>query len=542
MTIRLPSLNPRLAVLIILSVLAFGTRIIPLSMSPLPFNNDGMTEARIANDILLSGHLSYPEDSFYHDSYSVITPVYNELVAFTASFLSLSTFSVTQMIIAVFSVLTVLSGYFITLRITNNLVGSLSAAFVLALLGTFVYLTGSAWKGALGVALLMVLTIAYMHRSDRRFLALELVVLAILPVTYHLATILAYLFLAYLTCWSVLVAIVWKRMSKSHVIDIVIIGAASVLAYAYYLETSFQRLSEYGVFSNIVFMGLSFSALFLVAALALNGRTRRLHVSLAPTVGAIVVIAVFIDYFDPVFPYTQGYASNVLLMGLIYGVIVAFGWYGLELITKSNSRHRAIPIGLLLPVLTLFLFVFTSGFDLDGHKIFYRTFDYADISLAIGAGVAIAYIAKTRFRQAVAFGLTIVLLCSFPFGFATGVLLGDRHDSQEYEVDALGWVYDCYGGSTQVRSDERLSYNARALYDYGKDPYLPSRLASEDPSAPRVVNILLEEWTVIGVNDYPRGHPVLDQDYVDSVLAASNVLYVGGPETNNIVVFQSNAF
>ena len=204
---RFLSLNPRLLVLIVLSLLAVSTRILPLSFTPLPFNNDGMTEARIADDILSSGHLSYPESSFYYDSYSIITPIYNMIIAFASSTLGLSTYSASQMLIAAFSVLTIIGGYLIALKITKSLIGSLSAAFVLALLGTFVYLTGSAWKGSLGIALLVLLTVAYMNRSDKRFLILELMVLAVLPLTYHLATILAYLLLAYLTCWSWLVAI-----------------------------------------------------------------------------------------------------------------------------------------------------------------------------------------------------------------------------------------------------------------------------------------------------------------------------------------------
>ncbi len=294
-------------------------------------------------------------------------------------------------------------------------------------------------------------------------------------------------------------------------------------------------------FANVIFMILSFSALLFIAALTLNGKERWPGLSFAPAVGAVVVFAAFMDYFNPMFPYSQGFTSSVLLIGLIYGIIVMFGWFGLERVAFSNSRYRAVPLGLLLPVLTLFLFALTSGFDLDGHKIFYRTFDYADIALALGVGIAVGYFAKTRYKQVVVCVLIIALLCSFPFGYATETLLGDRHDSQEYEVDALGWVYDSAGSSTHVRSDERLAYNARALYDFEKDPYLPSRLVSGELSALGIMNMLLEEWTVVGVNDYPRGHPVLDPVYVNSVLENSNVLYVGGPESNNIVIFQTSA-
>ena len=271
---------------------------------------------------------------------------------------------------------------------------------------------------------------------------------------------------------------------------------ASVLAYIYYLGTSFQRLSDYGAVTNVIFMILSFSALFFIAALSLNGKERWPRVSFAPAVGAVVVFVAFMDYFNPMFPYSQGFTSSVLLIGLIYGIVV-IGWFGLERVTFSDSRYRAVPLGLLLPVLTLFLFALTSGFDLEGHKIFYRTFDYADIALALGVGIAVGYFRedsiqaggclRSHYRPPLLLPIWLTRLRT---------LLGDRHDSQEYEVDALGWVYDFAGSSTHVRTDERLAYNARALYDFEKDPYLPSRLVSGDLSDLGIMNMLLEEWTV----------------------------------------------
>lgn len=530
--------NLKLTVLIVLSILAFSTRVVPYSFSSLPFNNDGMTEARIAEDILLIGHLSFPDESYYADTYSVVTPAYNTMLAFSSSVIGIDTYTLAQSLVAVFAVLTVVAGYTIALRISRDITGALSAALVLALLGTFVFLTGSAWKGSLGVAMLVLLIFAFINRSDRRFLLLELVVLVSLPLAYHLVTILAYLLLAYLTLWSVLMAFVGKRISSSHLIDLSVICVASFGAYLYYLNASFQRLSEYGSMENLILMLLVFLTLVCSTGYVFI-RKNSLSFSFAPVAGTVVVIVVFIDYYDPIFPYVQGYFPSVVMLGFIYALIVAFGWFGFELLARSNSRYRSIPFGVFLPVPTLFLVTMLSGLDLEVHKVFYRTFDYADIGLAFGIAVVAASLSKPRLRIIFSTVLLLILICSFPFAYATATLLGDRHDSQEFEVDALTWIRESVDDSTQLRSDERIAYNARALFDFGKDPSLPSRLVSGDPLSPSIVNVLLEEWMTVGVNDYPRGHPILDECYVNAVLTYSNVLYIGGPASCNMIVFQT---
>lgn len=499
-----------------------------------------MTEARIANDIVLSGHLSFPDGSFYIGTHSTVTMAYNVLIAYASTCVGIDTYILSQAVVAVFSVLTVVGVYVIALRLSNNLTGALAAAFILALLGTFVFLTGSAWKGSLGVSLLVLLTYAYMHRSDWRFFALEIVVLCVLPVTYHLVTVLAYSMLAYLTSWSLLVAIRNKRVTSLHLRDLAVIIFVTVGAYAYYLMTSFKRLSDYGTADNIALTAIIFIIFAIVAAFVFF-RKDSLSISFAPYAGAIIAGIVIIDYLNPLFPYTQGYAPTVPVIGVMFAVVVAVGWFGFELLSRSNSKYRQIPLGLLLPVLTLLLLALLTGFNLEGHKTFYRTFDYADISLALAASVTVAHFTARRRGQIMIILLVIVLLCSFPFAYATSTLLGDRHDTQLYEVDALAWIHDTGTESTGLRSDERLSYDARALFDYGKDPYLPRNLQSDILSLPYVMNVLLEEWMITGVNDYPRGHPILDEVYVNSVLESSNVWYVGGPDTNNIIVFQTSA-
>lgn len=178
------------------------------------------------------------------------------------------------------------------------------------------------------------------------------------------------------------------------------------------------------------------------------------------------------------------------------------------------------------------------GSRLASHQIVYRTFDFADLSLALGIGIAISTL-KTRPRLEFTAVVAVIaaLLISFPFAYATNELTGVRHDTQAYEVDALDWIDSSTSPSMILQSDERLSYLARALYDYDKLQFLPLKLYDQSDLNANIVYVMEEEWTSTGVNDYPNGYLTLDQDYVSGVLYSSDVVYCGGPCENNIIVF-----
>ena len=104
----------------------------------------------------------------------------------------------------------------------------------------------------------------------------------------------------------------------------------------------------------------------------------------------------------------------------------------------------------------------------------------------------------------------------------------------EYNKKAIEWADESINGKNLLISDERLAYNARALFDFEKKADLPYYIVNEILPGPSLFNMLEEEWMTIGVNDYPRGHPVLNSTYVSQILSVSDILYVGGPSSNQI--------
>ena len=133
-----------------LAILAFTTRILPISISSFPFNNDSLTECRMAEDIIAAGRLDFSGDSWYYDTHSTVTPVYNILLAFCSASLGIDSFGIAQIVVAAIAVLSVVGGYLIMVELTGSRRSAFLGGLTLSLFGTLVFLTGSAWKGAIG--------------------------------------------------------------------------------------------------------------------------------------------------------------------------------------------------------------------------------------------------------------------------------------------------------------------------------------------------------------------------------------------------------
>jgi hypothetical protein len=523
-----------------LALLAFSTRILPYMFSSLPYNQDGLTECRIAGDIQAFGDLKYADDSYYSSTHGVVTPLYNLLLAFVASVLGSIPLDIAQIVVAMLAMITVVGVYRIALRITKVFKEAFAAGLFVGLLGTFVFLTGSTWKASLGVSMLVLLFYAYMNRMYRRMFAIEVIVLAMLPFVHHLVLVIGYFSIAFLTIWSVYFATMHGSLRKRNVVDVAVLFVLSLAAYFYYSAVSLDRLEYIRSATGLMSVVVVFLALVGVMLLVL---TRKSHskFSFAPIPALAVFVLFAIDYFYPIFPYNPGSPRFVLILVASLAVLVGFAWLGLEDLIESRSRYRALPLCMLLPVVALFGFSLSSGLGLSAHQVMYRSFDFADIALALGMSVGLLHFRKRPRAQAIAiFVVVVVLLVSFPFSYGTGTLLGIRHDTQSYEVDALEWADDSAGAGMMLQSDERLSYVATALYGFERMPYLPTRFFELGVFGTGALYVIEDDWATVGVNDYPRGHRVLNETKVEMVLMASDVLYIGGPQTNRILVFVSS--
>lgn len=525
-------------ILIILTMLAFTTRILPLSFSVYPFNNDGLTECAIAEDIQESRGLQYPSDRFYIESHSVITPAYNVLLAFLSAAVEVSPVDIAQFAIAVMSVITIVGGYIVAVRISGSVTGGLATAVTFSLLGTFVFLTGSAWKESLGVAMLILVLYSYMCRADKRMFALEILLLSLLPIVHHLVAGIVYLSIWLLTIWSLCFALMNSGIRRRHLIDLTAISLLSFAAFAYYHFSSLDRLLTFlGDGTSLLRLGvviLSLSLLFFI----LLRRRKHVRLSASPIMAAVILVALVWNHFSPLFPYERSSPQAVLILAIATSVIIGIGLNGIESMIKRDSRYRAIPIAFLTPILAIAAFSLLGDLELTGHWMIYRTFDFADISIALGIAASFGRSHVRSWRlTTITVCLIIALVISFPFAYMTGPLTGVRHDTQSYEVDAFDWVYGNEGSGVKIQTDERLGYIGMATNNFMKDPQLPELLVRNANLSAGWLYIVEEEWVSIGVNDYPRGHPVIDAAVLNDILTSSNVCYVGGPSDNSLIIF-----
>jgi len=529
-------------ILFVLTLLAFSLHLSPLSISRYPFNNDGLQEVVIADRILETGHVPIPDPSELATTHSESTPVFNTMLAFVASVIGADPMFVSQWMIAAMSPVVSVMVYIMLLKFCGDRRASLGAALFVTMFGTLVYLTASVWKESLGICLYVLLMYAYANRQDRQMKTLTIIILIMMPLVHHLVAIVGYMTIAYLTGWSWMFALRNGAPRKRHYQDLIIVSVAIVLALAYYYWVSYDRLSYIDSVVSIVLIIGSMLLFFLPTAAVLLMRSHSKW-TFAPIPAAVVVIVAYLDYTGRFFSYRPSAPwPYYFLLIIASAVMIAFAWYGIETIIESRSRYRAIPIGMLLPAATLMFFALVSPSVSDKQQLIYRSFDFADPALALGIGLSFVGIARRpglkKFAKPLIVVFMVFLLVSLPFGIGTAKLLGLRHDTQEFEVDALQWIASVENGTVpSVHSDERMSYIGMVLFGFGKDNTLPYVLVRNVSLIPGAYNVYEEIWSRDGVNDFPRGSLTPSAAYMTKLFDAENVIYIGGGYSNRLIIF-----
>lgn len=520
---------------LVIAISSFLTRIYSLSISPYPFNNDAITECTIASGILGSGHLDFTSN-INQSTHSLGIPAFNVLIAYTSSLIGVTPLECAQFITATVAVVTIGGIYLLARIVTGSFLGGVTAGFMAVMFGTFVYTTGSSWKEALGAAFLITAAIAFLGRSQPRNRALLFVILMILPLTHHLVAAITLLTLALAICWSWFLALRAHSLRKRHIADLLMVAISVAWMTAYYLRISFDSST---LVNSRTALELA-PVLFLVLSgiiIAVLSRKNHLRITFAPAVGLGVFVLLVLDYYGVLFPYTPSAPAIsyfTLVCALVF--ILTIAWYGTELILESRPVHRTFQLCLLVAPLAIMGVAVLSGFSYSSQKVFYRTFDFLDVALFIGAAYALVALHHRRKLFVVsAVALIALSAVSFPFGYESERLLGVRHDTQPFEMDALLWL-SAHNDSPNVVSDERIAYVFHALTDGWKNPYLPAYIM-RNASLPPSFYVVEDSWTTVGVNDYPRGKVVIPLANYTSTLGLANVFYVGGPASDKIQVF-----
>lgn len=528
----------RSSALAIIAVAAFLTRLIPIHFSQYPFNNDSLTDIRTVGELIESGRLGLTADSELSIMNNVATPAFDVVFAFFASLLGVDPAECGQLLSAVIATSTVGLFYLLGRKFAGDPRGGVAAAFAALLFGSFVFTTGSVWKMMLAMNLFLLLVLAYTGRSSNRYMFLTFIVLLVMPLVHHLATAISLLLLAYLLVWSWFYAVVRKSVKKRHVVDLLCVAIPGALAAYYYSYVELDRLVQFSSAVRVLVLILGFAGMSIMTIVMLS-RKKHFRWTLAPLVGGGLVALLLLDYYGYLFPYEPSASDVYLVLVLATGFVVALGWYGAEVVVERRPQIRAVHVALFIAPITIVGFAFSHGLSLLSHQILYRSFDFLDVFLFLGVGVAlaVAYEHRKRLYPLLGTALIAALVLSFPFGYWSSELLGVRHDTQAYELDALTWI-DGRDRVVVLITDERLSYIARNMVGLKADPSLPYFI--DNYPEYRWYYVLEDSWTTLGVNYYPHGRFVLSEEEYEENLAGANVFYIGGPSDDRIIMFYSS--
>ncbi len=538
---RYEALTPTFYSLLILLFAAFMTRLLPLAISQYPINNDSITESLISTEILNSGHLVSHSDPHWMWTHTGLTPVLNILLAFFAGLLGTTPLACAQVFGAATAVTTIGGVYLLGRLVSGSERGAITAAFMALMFGTFVFTTGSIWKEMIGLSLLIVALFAYLRRDSMEFRALMFLLLLIIPFVHHLVAAVTFLAFANLLVWSLFFAFSRGTFTKTNLFDLATISIPGVVAAICYSIVGFDSTIQTSSATSLLTIVVGFIGMTVMSIVILSIR-RHAKWSFAPLVGLGVGALILLDYSGYVFHYSTSATRAYVLLGLSTAFIVALAWYGSEVILERRPRFRAFQLALLLSPLTILGFGAIQGTTLNGLKIIYRSFDFLDLFIFLGAAAAVVEIHSRRknLYQIVGAFMIISLVVSFPFSYASQSLLGVRHDTQGYELDALEWMGD-QPKAKSIISDERICYLARSVIGVSKGSSLPQYIAT-NTSVPYYLwfYIMEDSWTTIGVNNYPHGELVVNLSYYERMTEAADVFYLGGPASDNLVVFMTS--
>jgi hypothetical protein len=536
--------HPRLLLPLIPIVLltALLARTVSLQWSPLPYNIDGLSELRVVQDILASGHLDFPPMTSIDESYVSDMPLLGLLTAFLSSALGADPVSFTQLSSSIIGSVAVLTFLLVFLHhFPNSRRAVLASALVLALTGSFVFSTGCTWKEVLAFLMIALALYSYPLRSNMQHRALLTITLILLVFTHHHSAVVAYVIFTF----AIVIDIASKtetlslNLTRNHYLDILTALSAWILAALYYSRISLPYL-DYLSPSTDLYLYIAVAFLMLLVAVRLSRRNTpisRLPLELSvPVIGALVML---VNYYRPLFPGLPAPSAAIAVPFLAYLLLVVPAWGGVRALLVPKGPTKNLLLAMLLGPLSLILFAFLRANDATSHLIIYRTFDFALPAFALLIGAGFALIVKGRERLGAVAGVSLVVICAstLPVAYSSQELFGVENQTYWFEYDAVKWFSE--HGVEGYASDQRLSETGTRLFDLENSRGLPYDLREGIALTGGSMFVLETDWSSSGAQEFPFGVVVVEKDTVSSTLEGASVFYIGGPMDGQLVGFRT---
>jgi len=547
---------------ILLFLVAFSARLVPLQFSNLPYNLDGFPLARISELIISNEGLSNPASYTGLISYNAKMPVFSLLLSQFSLVLGIEPLVLMPYFSALIGSLAVIFIYILTRELTHNDVAAFSAGLFAALSGLFVYVTTAAMKQLLAIVLLCFIFYLFSKRKDWRFRIGLIMTLAILPFTHHLTMLIALLALSF-----ALVGTAFRR-SEEHVktfkeliLDIVTGPGILLLSLIYYQSVNLEFVSEVTNMNDIVLLA-SVAILMAVIARMLSitvqtkpwfflGKDDDKSVGLGSIFDEKVLVliigigALFLNRRFHIFTGAQ--LTSDLLLDLIipYLALAVIGLMGFNVIRYSKFPRRYLLVGMFLAPLSIMIFSMLRSLDVFGFMMVYRSYNFIDIPLAIVVGVGMAFIfgrlmlwAKEKpilkTIPAVAMIVFIVLsAASLPLAYNSERAFDVQEITYNYELEAMEWAYA--HNITSIYSDQRYSDIIEPYYNVNSGRTGAWRLERGEIGHDKIM-LVSWYWTEGGAQFYPLGRIYFDESEMSGYLDSWDVYYIGGPQGKEMVI------
>ncbi|UCE91155.1 MAG: hypothetical protein JSV90_06970 [Methanobacteriota archaeon] len=525
------------ALIVALALTAFILRSMPCQWSSLPYNIDGLSEYRVAEDIIDSGHLTFAPESSHRESYVADMPVLGLLISFAASTMGTSSLDATTMTPALLGAYTVSFALILSMRAFGNARGAACAGAVLAIAGSFAFASGCAWKESLGLLLLAMSIYSYLNREEIGFRILTVVCLFMLVFSHHYSALVGLSIISFMAILGSAKALRDQSLTSVLPRELLTVLPAWVVLILYYRQVDLPYLDYLSPKADLyLFLAVCFLMLLLGTVLLHKNRSL-IGMPIGLVVIAIGCLLMAYNYSHPIFSGIPAPDSMIALPSFAYLILGVIAWEGVRHIPTSNSTGRLTAIALIFAPLSFIVFALLRSLDETSHMIVFRTFDFLMIGVAMLVGVGFTQLVKGRGRLAImtSVSLVIVLSATLPVAYDSQRLFGVQNHTFDFEYDAVSWFAD--NGVESYVSDQRLGETGWRLFDieFGRGlPYVMTEGLSLNDTT---FYVLEEQWSTNGAQEFPFGVVVVPIETIGQTLSENSVVYVGGPTDNNIICF-----
>ncbi|WP_254546094.1 hypothetical protein [Halomarina pelagica] len=523
--------SDRLLVVAVLT-LAVAVRLLPLAFSPLPFNPDGFAFAGKARAILAANQLTPGGGALdlAPDEY-----LFTALLAALSSVTGVPPRFVAQAQVAVVAAVPPLVAVALArdlagargLSVPTRRVAAAAAGCGLAVEGLYLWRTTTVSSEVQGLSFVALLGLALYRgvvRSSRRWTAVAVALLALLPFTHNLSTTVAGLVL------TVYLATAAARRPRLTLPGTALVIGFWVYAFGYY---RLAGLREIGRFTSSP--GLSLAWVVLIVALAYWLTTTSPRVQRGVPNGLLFAgLGVFaVNAVVPIYPGSV--STDPLMLALMLPLVAVAAMAAWALPQAARAAERPVLALTLAPVAVIGIGL-TAGLTVDYQGMVTRSQTFMHLGVLVLAGVFVARVVGNRrraVRVAVAALFVVSLVATVPFPYT-------EHRTKPYQAITYPPEFEAATFAAErvphrwAGDDHVVSVAVKYTGAEATDLAVAEWLGGDAPP-PTCAVVAQRSWTTVGAQSFPRMLRMEERAY-ERWLAREDVVYaVSGPDPLHVV-------